>query len=344
MIALWQSDTWAGVPVVWWAVGGLVLVLGVFGLLNGWLNRIYRPVDGLVQGVVGRMGSGKSLFIVQRVLLPFCAALARKGVVLSQSGRPMTRVVTNFAFNPEAALGRRARHRVEVRHVEPTSDDSIFAALIDLSHDIGRTEGPWFDDDAVMHSGRETPPADAIPHELRPGVWSYVRQPILNALVVLDELHLFANSSKLALGEEASFVISMARKLNAEVWWCSQHEMKVHKRIRDESSSIWLAGKLTGFAAAFVGSGWHLAREYHSPALVERARNSFGTAQAPRPSDKRVYRFTRRTSRFYNSFELLVPDPSGSAGARRSGAEATRSAGRMARLGLDPSADELVDT
>jgi hypothetical protein len=335
MDRIWSSDNWGPLPAVWWFVIGLVLIGALLGLANGALNRVYRPVDGLVQGVVGRMGSGKSLFIVQRVLLPFCHGLGKKGRVMSMSGRPMTRAVTNFRFNP-------GRDGIEVRYVapDPANGVSVFGALIALAYELGAQEGPWYDATGVLHDGSEELPFEEVcedcggtgyadihdpdagcPEHMertwrfyRPsediggGRIAYVRQPILNALVVLDEMHLFANSSKVALGDEASWIISMARKLNAELWWCSQHEMKVHKRLRDESSSLWLAGKLSGVMALFVGSGWHVAREFHSPALVERARNSLGTSGAPRASDRRVYRFTKATKRFYNSFELLIPD------------------------------------
>lgn len=307
MLAIWTAEKWGPLPSVWWVCLGLIALAVLFSIGNGLVNRVYVPVDGLVQGVVGRMGSGKSLLIVMRVLLPFCRGLAKRGFVRSMTGRPMTRVITNFRFDPGLA-------GVEVLTVQPGADRSIFGSLIDLAHEIGQREGPWYDSAGIMQDGSKAMPADAEPARLANGALSYTRQPILNALVVLDEMHLFANSSKLALGDEASWIISMARKLNCELWWASQHEMKVHKRLRDESSSIWLAGKLTGLGAMFVGSGWHVAREYHSPALVERARNSLGSTGAPKASDRRVYRFTKDTKRFYNSFELLVPDPSPSAG------------------------------
>lgn len=297
---------WLGVPWPWWALGAMLLMLGVFGVLNGLTNKIYRPVDGLVQGVVGRMGSGKSLFVVSRVLLPFCSAVSKRGgSIPSTTGRPMRRAITNFRFDPGEGV------ECEIRNVQPTHEVSIFRSLLDLADEIGAVEGPWLDDKGVMHPGTDPIPDDAESRPLYGDTWSYERQPILNGLVVLDELHFFANSNAVALGNEASYFISMARKLNAEVWWCSQHEMKVHKRIRDESSSLWLAGKLNGFLGWFadIGAPIHVCREYHSPALLTQARDAAGTSRAPRASDKRVYRFTKRTLHFYNSFELLMADP-----------------------------------
>lgn len=340
MLAAWTADKWGPLPWVWWAVIGLLLVAGLLGLANGALNRVYRPVDGLVQGVVGRMGSGKSLLIVMRILLPYCKGLGKRGYVTSDSFRPMVRAVTNFRFDPGMS-------GVEVRTVAPNPETgvSIFGALIALAHELGAVEGPWYDSKGRLQDGRDgrtgriRPMPDIEPHEVpgEPGKWAYVRQPIINGVVVLDEMHLFANSSKLALGDEASWLISMARKLNMEMWWASQHEMKIHKRLRDESSSLWLAAKLSGIAAFMIGGGWHVAREYHSPALVERARNSLGTSSAPKSSDRRIYRFTKKSKQFYNSFELLIPDA-----PTRRGAGAV--AARRGAGDLPPSTgDEMTD-
>lgn len=335
MLAVWSADKWHGIPIPWIIVAGLLALMGVFGGLNALHNRKYYFLDGLVSGVVGRMGSGKSLFIVTRVLRPFCRALsANGGVIPSSTGRPVRRVITNFRFDA-------GMPNVEVRNVAPTAEDSIFAQLIKLAETIGvdEAEGPWLDEQNILHDGREPIPTIAVcyrcggtaeggPVAQAQDDWQpctahmvetielpkFGREPILNALVVLDEMHLFAGSSKVAIGDEAGFVISMARKYNSEIWWASQHEMKVHKRLRDESSTLWLAGKLTGFASFFVGSGWHVARSFDGPAQVEAARKCVGTTKTVRASDRRIYRYTAKVGKWYNSFELIVPDPS-----RRSG-------------------------
>lgn len=302
MLALGPEGDFIGVPLTWWAVFALIVLALVFGGLNALLNRRYVFEDGLVSGVVGRMGSGKSLFIVQRVLLPFCRALSRgKGVVWSSTQRPVRRVVTNFRFDPGLP-------HVDVVNVSPTHEDSIFRQVIELAERLGSIEGPWYDESGILQDGRKSPP-DLPPVELASGKVAYVRQPILNALVVLDEMHLFAPSSKVAMDHDASYVISMARKYNSEIWWASQHEMKVNKRLRDESSVLWLAGKFTGFASFFIGSGWHMARCYVSSAQVERARNAVGGDSKQRARDRRIYRYSKRAGKLYNSFELIVPDP-----------------------------------
>lgn len=293
-----------GIPGAWLLVIGSVVALGLFGVLNALTNRRYVFEDGLVHGVVGRMGSGKSLFIVQRVLMPFCRRLSKRGVIYSTTERPVRRVITNFKFDPRLP-------NVEVLHVVPTETTNIFEELIELSVRIGGVEGPWYDEDAILQDGRRSIPDDAVSAMLPNGKRSFERQPILNALVILDEMHFFAQSSKIAISEAAGYAFSMARKWNAELWWCSQSEMKVHKRLRDESSYLWLAGKLTGPAAWVLGDRWHICRQYSSPALVERARQAgMSGKDAPRSNERRFYRYTKAVGRIYNSFELLQPDPS----------------------------------
>jgi len=324
-----------GVTAAWWLVfvlGGLGLL---FGGLNALINRRYRFVDGHVAGVVGHMGSGKSLFMVQRVLLPFCRAL-RKGNVVSTTHRPVRRVITNFRFDP-------GMPGVEVRHVEPTSEVDIFSSLITLAQQIGDVEGPWMHPDTGVFV---TDPSVPLPYECAlcgsrlPDVEACSsddghvllararREPVLNALVVFDELHLFAGSSKLALGDAAAFAIAMMRKLNGEFWWVSQHEMKVHKRIRDDSLVIWFCGALRGPLTALIGSSWHVSRAYHA-AQIDAARRA---PEKVRALDRRIYRYTRRIGRIYNSFALIIPDPP----SRRSSPSAAHAALRVSTRENDP--------
>lgn len=303
MIAVLEGDV-GPLSLRWALVLGGVVLLGVFGGLSALTNRKYVFEDGLVHGVVGRMGSGKSLFIVQRVLMPFCRRLSKKGVIYSTTERPVRRVITNFKFDPRLP-------NVEVLNVEPTNDSNIFEQLIRLSERLGEQEGPWYDEDGVLQDGRRPIPEGAEPVPCIGGKTAYVRQPILNALVIFDEMHFFMASSKIAVGDSAGYAFSMARKWNSEIWWCSQHEMKVHKRLRDESSFLWLAGKLSGPASWVLGDRWHICRQYSSAALVEKARQAGQSGKdAPRSNERRFYRYTKAVGRVYNSFELLVPDPS----------------------------------
>lgn len=315
MIALLEGDV-GPVSLRWALVISGVLLICVFGGLNAIVNRKYVFEDGMVHGVVGRMGSGKSLFVVQRVLLPFCRRLSKRGVVYSvNTERPVRRVITNFKFDPRMP-------NVEVLHVSPTATTNIFEELILLSEQIGEREGPWLDADGVLQDGRKEPPAGVR------------REPILNALVILDEMHFFMESSKIAMDKAAGYAISMARKWNCEMWWVSQHEMKVHKRLRDESSMLWLCGKVTAPASWVLGERWHLSRQYSSAALVEKARQAgSGGKDAPRSTERRFYRYTKTVGRVYNSFELLVPNPA------RGFDVAARTIERRNALALVPSSE-----
>lgn len=322
MIATVVSGEWHGIPKGWVLVAAITALGLLFGGLNALTNRKYVFEDGLVSGVVGRMGSGKSLFIVSRVLLPFCRALSRKGYLMSSTERPVVRVVANFRFDP-------GMPNVEVRTVMPSETEGVFTALRRLAEQIGDVEGPWRDAEGVLHNGRNARGIRELPEGCK-------REPILNALVVLDEMHLFAGSSKLALSDDTSYVISMARKYNCELWWASQHEMKVHKRLRDESSVLWLAGKVSGFLGFFVGERRHVARCFVSAAQVEKARA--GTPNPPRSIERRFYRYTPKVGRFFNSFELLVPDPS-----RRSDATGSLLERQRRRLELAPDPVEVEE-
>src|SRR4051812_42307861 len=132
-----------GVRQVWWLLGGLVLLFGVFSLLHALTNRKYVFVDGVIHGVVGRMGSGKSLFTVLRVLLPFCRGLSRRGVVYSKTRRPVRRVVCNFRFNPGLP-------NVEVRTVQPSPELTIWGCIRALATELGNAEGPWYNADGEL--------------------------------------------------------------------------------------------------------------------------------------------------------------------------------------------------
>lgn len=289
-----------GLPFsTWYLVAGLGGVCLVFGCMSALLNRQYVFRDGIINGVVGQMGSGKSLFMVQRVIIPFCRSLAKKGTVTSSTGRPVRRIICNFRIDPvEAGFVRKNGEPIEVVLVQPTEDEPIFAVVRRLAAEIGALEGPW----THPVTGRLIQPtwSNEIPAGYEDVLAGVEREPILNGLVALDEMHLFTPSEKMSMDADARYVTSMARKLNAELWWVSQHEMKVHKRLRDDSEMIWRAGKLQGPLTALVGSGWFAAQAFH-------------TMDVRRPTakaiDRRIYRYTKRVGRVYDSFALLLPDP-----------------------------------
>jgi len=242
--------------IAWYAVGAAALLCVLLALGSALTSRGYTFASGRVQGVIGLMGSGKSLFIVQRVILPTAREMTRKrGLHCSHTWRPVNRIITNFEMElpyPGVEL--------------VTLDGSrIWDHLVELAVEFGE-----------------------------PG------RPRLDALVVIDEAHLFLPSAKMKVAQKAAWVTSMARKLNIELWWITQNEMKVHKRLRDDTQLIWRVGRAASLWTLITGpSKWFAARAYE-PENLRRLAST--------PVDRRHYRLSKAAIAAYNSFELIVPD------------------------------------
>jgi len=158
--------------VVFYGCAGAVVFLGLMVALSSLTSRGYSFASGRVQGVIGLMGSGKSLFIVTRVILPTAKALASKrGLRCGHIGRPVKRIITNFEMD--------LPYDVELIVLD---GNRIFDHLFELAADL----------------------------DLR-----------FDAIVIIDEAYLFLTSAKRLFSAKAVYVCSMARKLNAEIWWLS---------------------------------------------------------------------------------------------------------------------------
>lgn len=240
----------------WWFCGGVFALCVVMGVGSALTSRGYRFQSGTVQGVIGKMGSGKSLFIVQRVVLPCAREMSKnRGLYCSHTFRPVTRIVTNFEME------------LPYEGVELITLDGsrIWDHLVELAVELGE-----------------------------PG------KPRLDALVVIDEAHLFVPSAKLKVAQKASWVMSMARKLNAEVWWITQSEMKIHKRLRDDTQLIWKVGRSASLWTLLAGpSKWFVAKAFE-PERLNRMNATY--------TDRRFYRLSKAALKAYNSFELIIPD------------------------------------
>lgn len=235
--------------LAWYFCGAVVALILLLSLGMALTGRGYRFASGSVQGVIGKMGSGKSLFVVTRVILPAARAMSSKrGLRCSHTGRPVTKIITNFEME--------LPYDVEI----VTLDGSrLWDHLVDL-----------------CVQGR------------------------LDALVIVDEAHLYLPSAKMKMAQKAAWVCSMARKLNAEIWWVSQNEMKIHKRLRDDSQLIWKVQRSAAWYTLITGpSSWFVARAFEP----ERIRSVGG-----QPEDQRRYRMTKQALAAYDSFELIVPD------------------------------------
>ena len=235
--------------LAWYFCGAVVALIVLLSIGSALTGRGYRFASGSVQGVIGKMGSGKSLFVVTRVILPAARAMSKKrGLICTHTGRPVTKIITNFEME------------------------------LPYDVDLITLDGSRLWDDLVerCQAGR------------------------LDALVIIDEAHLYLPSAKMKMAQKAAWVCSMARKLNAEIWWISQNEMKIHKRLRDDSQLIWKVQRSAAWYTLITGpSSWFVARAYEP----ERIRALAGT-----PEDQRRYKMTKQALAAYDSFELIVPD------------------------------------
>lgn len=235
----------------WLLVGGAFAVCVLMAAISSLASKRYTFRDGFVCGVIGVMGSGKSMFVVAKVLLPAAKAIASRRGLTSTTGRPVTRLITNF--NVDLPFDA----RVEVLDGARLWDHLLELAL---TSDTGR----------------------------------------LDAVVIIDEAHLFIPSSKLKVAQKAAYLCSMARKLNAEIWWITQNEMKIHARLRADSSLIWKVGRHASLLTLVTGpSSWFVAKAFEPERL-----------SGPRATvvDRRFYRMSKVVLRAYNSFDLIVPD------------------------------------
>jgi len=242
--------------IAWLVVGAGVLFLLVVSAGSALTNRRYHFRDGGVNGVIGVMGSGKSLFVVSRVMLPVAKALASRRGLVSETQRPVKRIIANFS----ADLGY-----PDVEYVV-LDGARLWDHLIELAEQYG-SDG----------------------------------QMALDALVVVDEAHLYLPSDKLRTAQKARYFCSMARKLNVEFWWITQNEMKINKRLRDDTTFIWQVQRFRNLFTLVTGSARWFQAEAFEPEHLRRLNTR-------RAVERRFYKLNKRVLRAYNSFELIVPD------------------------------------
>lgn len=261
-------------PVPVWVVVAVpgALALAAFALLV-FTGRTYRFESGRVAGVVGRMGSGKSLFVVSCVLLPVARALvSRRGLYCDHTGRQVQRIVTNFSCN--------------------LPFPGVELVALNAGH------GPLFSQLVSTDCDHETA-ADHVRDCYR----------YRDALVVLDELHMFLPGGRSKIEPDAAYFLSMARKLNCEVWWITQSVMKVHKRLRDDTQDVWTVRRRMSFSSVFTGKPSRRFRAFmYAPELMSQDGTT-AKRSVERPLDVRSYRLTPEVLDVYGSFDLIVPDP-----------------------------------
>lgn len=273
--------------LAWYFCGAVVLLIVFLSIGSSLTSRSYRFASGRISGVVGKMGSGKSLFVVTKVILPAARTMSKKhGLVCGHTGRKVRRLITNFSID--------LPYDVEVIHLDGSR---IWDHLVELAHELG---------------------GDSLR---------------LDALVIIDEAHLFMPSDKMKMAQKARWVTSMARKMNAELWWITQNEMKIHKRLRDDTQLIWRVGRSANLWTLLAGpSKWFTARAFE-PEKLNRLNSQ--------PEDQRRYRLNRTAIKCYDSFELIVPDAEADVSLD---SLARRRAARPAPLGLVPTDAEKGTT
>lgn len=216
----------------------------------------YPFMDGEVHGVIGRMGQGKSMFVVTRVIRPAARALASERGLLSNTQRPVKRIITNFWIDvPEG---------VELIVLDGSRLWDHLCELIEWTWDPERER------------------------------WS----GSLDALVVLDEMHLYAPSGRMKMAPKAHWFCSMARKLNVEMWWLTQNQMKVHAQLRRDTTYIWRAQKGGGVRSLLPGV-WFECRQYESE-WIDKPKAI--------PVCRVMYRLDHVALSMYRSMDLIEPD------------------------------------
>lgn len=263
--------------MAWGFIGIAAGFVAIMGVLSALTNRTYRFASGRISGVVGRMGTGKSLFVVSRVLLPVAKQLAsRRGLYCSHTGRQVRQIVTNFSLE----LPYKG---VPVRVLDP-STMPIFDELLLTDCECGSVERGKHRNECYV---------------------------VRDALVVLDEVHMYIPGGKLKLDPAAAYFMSMARKLNCEVWWVTQSTLKLHKRVRDDTQEIWCVGRRGGLLTLLLGpSKWFVGRSYQ-PEQIGQSGNAPRNAGTDKPLgyiEQRSYRLSKRVLACYRSFDLIAPD------------------------------------
>lgn len=197
-------------------VCGLFLALGAATLIVG--GREYRFQSGRVNGVVGDLGGGKSMFVVTRVLRPVARGLvSRRGLRCSHTGRPVRQIITNFTFDP-TAFGLEG---VPVVQLAPAPGITI-----------------W---EQIIAQGVLVPDPDTGDLELR-----------IDALIAVDEMSMVCPSDASKFDELARVAFVHMRKWNCEFWWMAQDTMQVHKRARKFSQRIWWCEQVRGVLASIL--------------------------------------------------------------------------------------------
>jgi len=130
-----------------------------------------------------------------------------------------------------------------------------------------------------------------------PNCWYFTPEQLLDlppGVIVIDEAHLwFPARMALKLPPSWLAMLSQTRKNRWDLLWCSQHETRVDRVLRDNTSWMWLC-------SAWLSWGGH-------PLLF--ASKSFEPEYFRKPKKmmtRRVRLFDQKVARAYDTFERLV--------------------------------------
>jgi hypothetical protein len=115
----------------WWFVLVPLVFVAIAGALSAMAGREFIFRSGTVNGVIGRMGSGKSLFVTARVLVPAARAIHNGTLKCIDTGRPVRRIITNADFYPEVF----GYDRCEVVRIYP-EDGNLFDQVLALRETV----------------------------------------------------------------------------------------------------------------------------------------------------------------------------------------------------------------
>lgn len=217
-------------------VGGFAAVLLCSSVLLMWLgHRRFRFYSGIVHGVTGDLGGGKSAFTVGKFLVPGARAIAsRRGLWCSHTGRPVNRVITNFEFNPEVY----GIHDLEVIQLEPHPTLSVWEQIV--SH-------------GYIETDKNGKPSIRI-----------------DALIAVDEMALFAPSDAKRIDPICKAFLVHLRKFNCQLMWIAQDHMLVHKRVRSFSQRVWYISEGDNGLMGMLPGRWFRARSWKGSQIDKR--------------------------------------------------------------------------
>jgi RecA/RadA recombinase len=110
-----------------------------------------------------------------------------------------------------------------------------------------------------------------------------------NAVVIIDEAHLYAPSSKhIDFPMIARFKMSQARKFKLDVYWISQHEDRVNRTLRDLTSMIFVCESFFG-GTTFKALGYEPEKVRRKDQHIER----------------RGYRIDLNIANLYDTLQIL---------------------------------------